>query len=84
VDLVAVHAQKKDGTPVLIVPGPEGTMLVSGAFGDKVLLSVEARHYYEADGKARTFLLELSPTLGAARELRRTRPTDPQRVRPEL
>jgi hypothetical protein len=79
VDLVAVHARKKDGAPVLVVPGPDDTMLVSGAFGDKVLLSIEARHYYEADGKARTFLLELSPTLVMARELRRTRPSEPQR-----
>ncbi|MBI5241459.1 MAG: hypothetical protein HY926_13380 [Elusimicrobia bacterium] len=82
VELVAVHAQKKDGSPVLVVPGPDGSMLIAGAQGDQVLLAVEARHYYEPDGKARVFSLELAKGAVSALELRRTRPTQPQRALP--
>ena len=79
VQIIAVHVRQPDGTPVLATPGPGGTILISGSADDEVLLDIEARHYYEADGKARTFLLRLSRSAAQAWEIPRTPPTKPRR-----
>ncbi|MBI5211415.1 MAG: hypothetical protein HY927_15685 [Elusimicrobia bacterium] len=54
------------GTELPVAQAPDGSLLVSSAAPLEASLYVEARHYFEADGKGRAFRLALAagPTAG--------------------
>lgn len=76
VKVLSVAARTRGGVAAPVERAADGAFLVSGALGAELVLEVEARHYYEADGKARTFRLPLEAGLSEAREAARTGPTD--------
>ncbi|MFA6317236.1 MAG: hypothetical protein WC943_07450 [Elusimicrobiota bacterium] len=63
------------GTDLPVEPLQDGSLLVRSAAPGEARVYVEARHYFEADGKGRTFRLALSAGASAGVELVRTRPT---------
>ncbi|MFA5140265.1 MAG: hypothetical protein WC728_13620 [Elusimicrobiota bacterium] len=74
-----IQVTNKGGRPVQVLDitgspqvsrGPDGSYRVKGAPGEAVRVDVAAKHYFEADGKARSFALKLGQ--GPAMELVRT------------